>query len=140
MSSSNSLYKTRISAHFVDAFVSEGEIVSVEGWLTFYDDKEKEWKPLDGRIKFYLDGKEMGECEARMGSFLFSFPSPSIGKHRIDLKFKAPGYEPSYKSLDFEVVEREKKTSLIRLARMAFLLIMLLVVVLFLSIFIAKRF
>ncbi|MEM2726769.1 MAG: hypothetical protein QXV61_00735 [Archaeoglobaceae archaeon] len=114
-------------------------MVTVEGWLTFYDEKEKEWKPLDGRIKFYLDGKEIGESDAKMGSFSFSFLSPYIGKHKIDIKFKAPGYESSYKSIDFEVVKAEKKSNVMRVARLAFILIMLLLIVLFLSIFIAKR-
>ncbi|MCS7130379.1 MAG: hypothetical protein NZ872_03060 [Archaeoglobaceae archaeon] len=140
MFSSSSLFKTRISAHFLDAFVCEGELVTVEGWLTFYDEREKEWKPLDGRIKFYLDGKEIGEAEAKAGSFSFSFLSPYIGRHKLDMKFKAPGYEPSYRSLDFEVVKAEKKSNVLRMARLAFILIMLLVIVLFLSIFIAKQF
>lgn len=140
MSFSNSLYKTRISAHFIDAFVSEGEIVTVEGWLTFYDEKEKEWKPLEGILKFYLDGKELGESQAKMGIFSFSFLSPYVGRHKIDIKFKAQGYEPSYKSLEFEVVKAEKKTQVRRVARIAFLMIMLLLIALFLSIFMAKQF
>jgi len=139
MSSSSSLFKTKISAHFLDAFVCEGEIVTVEGWLTFYDENEKEWKPLDGKVKLYLDGKELGEAEARMGAFSFNFPAPYLGKHRIDVKFKAPGYETSAKSLEFEVVKAEKRAYVLRVARLAFLLIMLLVIVLFLSIFMAKR-
>lgn len=140
MSSSSSLFKTRVSAHLLDAFVSEGEIVTVEGWLTFYDEKEKEWKPLDGKIKFYLNGKEIGEAEAKLGTFSFSFPSPYVGKHRIDMKFKAPGYEPSFRSLEFEVVQAKKKSSVLRLAKTAFILIMLLIAVLVISVFIAKRF
>ncbi|MCS7143604.1 MAG: hypothetical protein NZ879_01130 [Archaeoglobaceae archaeon] len=140
MSSLNSSYKTRISAHFVDAFVSEGEMVTVDGWLTFYDEKEKEWKPLDGRIKFYLDGKEIGEADAKMGSFSFSFLSPYLGKHKLDIKFKAQGYESSYRSLEFEVVKAERKSNVVRIARLAFILIMLLLIVSFISIFIAKQF
>ncbi len=139
MSSLNSLFKTRLSAHFIDSFVCEGEMVTVEGWLTFYDEKEKEWKPLDGKVKFYLDGKEIGESEAKMGSFSFSFLSPYIGRHRIDIKFKAPGYEPSYKSLEFEVVKSEKKSQVMRVAKLIFVLIMLLVIFMILSIFIPTR-
>ncbi|MEM0204022.1 MAG: hypothetical protein QXO16_09010 [Archaeoglobaceae archaeon] len=126
MSSSNSLFKTKLSAHFVDAYIAEGEMVTVEGWLTYYDEEDKSWKPLDGEIVFYLDGREIGSANAKLGQFSFSFLSPSIGKHRIDLKFKAEGYESSYKSLNFEVVEREKKRSLAKLAKVIFVLILLL--------------
>ncbi|MEM4155128.1 MAG: hypothetical protein QXQ38_00200 [Archaeoglobaceae archaeon] len=139
MSSLSSLFRTRISAHFVNGFVSEGEMVTVEGWLTFYDEKEKEWKPLDGRVKFYLDGKEIGESDAKLGAFSFSFLSPYIGKHKIDMKFKAPGFEPSYKSLEFEVVKAEKKSNVLRVAKIALVLIMLLVISLFLSLLVAKQ-
>jgi hypothetical protein len=138
MSSSNSSFKTRLSAHFADAFVCEGEKVTLEGWLTFYDEKEREWKPLDGKVKVYLNGREIGEAEARTGLFSFSFPSPYIGKHRVDLKFKAPGYESSSKSLEFEVVEVQKKMSVARLAKVVLILIMLLAILSFLSVFIIK--
>lgn len=138
MSSLNSSFKTRVSAHFIDAFVCEGDTVTLEGWLTFYDEENKEWKPLDGKVRFYLDGKEIGEAEARAGLFSFSFPSPCIGKHRIDVKFKAPGYETSSRSLEFEVVKAEKKLSVMRLAKLAMILILLLIISLFLSIFVFK--
>ncbi|MCX8172180.1 MAG: hypothetical protein N3D09_01010, partial [Archaeoglobaceae archaeon] len=95
---------------------------------------------LDGMLKFYLDGKEIGESMAKMGTFSFSFLPPYIGKHKIDIKFKAPGYEPSFKSLEFEVVEAEKKTNVIRVVRLAFILLMLLIIALFLSLFIIKQF
>lgn len=135
MSSSNSLFKTRLSAHFVNAYVAEGEIVTVEGWLTFYDEKEMTWKPLDGKVVYYLDGRELGSANAKLGQFSFSFPSPAIGKHRIDLKFKAEGYEPSHKSLNFEVVEREKKRSVMRFAKIVFVLILLLCLGFFSTVF-----
>lgn len=140
MSSLNSSFKTRISAHFADAFVCEGDIVTLEGWLTFYDDDSKEWKPLDGKVRFYLDGREIGEAEAKAGFFSFSFLSPSLGKHRIDMKFKALGYETSSKSLEFEVVKAERKLNVMRLAKVAMILVMLLIISLFLSIFMIKLF
>lgn len=140
MSSSNSLFKTRISAHLIDAFVSEGEKVTVEGWLTFYDEKEMSWKPLDGTLTFYLDGREIGKEKAQYGQFSFSFPSPSIGKHKIEIKFKTEGYESSYKSLSFEVVEKRRKEMVARFAKIIFLLIFLLCLALFLSVFLAKLF
>lgn len=139
MSSSNSLFKTKISAHFVDAFVAEGEIATIEGWLTFYDEKEKSWKPLDGEVKFYLDGREVGKTTSKMGQFKFSFLSPSIGKHRIDLKFKEKGYEPSYKSLEFEVVKIEKKFKIVRFTKIAFILLLLICAASFISIFLLKQ-
>ncbi len=126
MSSSNSLFKTKLSAHFVDAYIAEGEIVTLEGWLTYYDEKDKSWKPLDGEVSVYLNGVKIGSTNAKLGQFSFNFPSPSIGKHRIDLKFKAEGYEASYKSLSFEVTERERKRSLMRFAKIVFVLILLL--------------
>jgi hypothetical protein len=140
MSSSNSLFKTRISAHLLDAFVSEGEKVTVEGWLTFYDEKEMTWKPLDGLLTFYLNGREIGKAKAQYGLFSFTFPSPSVGKHKIEIKFKEEGYESSYKSLFFEVVEKRKKERVSRVARLIFFLILFLCFILFLSIFLSKLF
>lgn len=138
MSSSNSLFKTKLSAHLVDAYIAEGEIVKVEGWLTYYDEREKSWKPLDGEIVFYLNGVKIGSSNSKLGQFSFSFPSPSIGKHRIDLKFKAEGYEPSYKSLNFEVTERERKRKLMRFAKVIFVLILLISLTLISTVFFLK--
>ncbi|MEM1579083.1 MAG: hypothetical protein QXN34_02335 [Archaeoglobaceae archaeon] len=139
MYSSNSLFKTKISAHFVDAFVAEGEVTSVEGWLTFYDEKEKSWKPLDGELKFYLDGREIGRASSKTGQFKFSFLSPSIGKHRLDIKFKEKGYEPSYKSLEFEVVKIEKKFKIVKFTKIVFILLLLICAAFFISVFLLKR-
>ncbi|MEM0350687.1 MAG: hypothetical protein QXR27_05450 [Archaeoglobaceae archaeon] len=122
----------------LDAFVVEGEKVTVEGWLTFYDENEKSWKPLDGILTFYLDGREIGSTEARYGQFSYTFPSPVIGKHKIDIKFKAEGYEMSHKSLSFEVVPMEKKKRIIRFAKIIFILILLLCATLLLSVFLVR--
>ncbi|MFN3383509.1 MAG: hypothetical protein ACK401_01270 [Archaeoglobaceae archaeon] len=138
MSSSNSLFKTKLSAHFVDAYIAEGEIVTLEGWLTYYDEKEKSWKPLDGEVAVYLDGVKIGSTNAKLGQFSFSFLSPSIGKHKIDLKFKAEGYESSYKSLSFEVTEKERKRSLMKFAKIVFVLILLLCLSLFSIVFLLR--
>lgn len=135
MYSSSSLFKTRISAHFVNAYLAEGEKVTIEGWLTFYDEKERTWKPLDGKVVFYLDGKEIGSANAILGQFSFSFTSPVIGKHRIDIKFKADGYEPSYKSMSFEVVEGEKKRELLKFVKIIFVLILVFSLAILLTVF-----
>lgn len=138
MSSSSSLFKTRLSAHFLDAYVAEGDVVTVEGWLTYYDEVEKSWKPLDGEVVFYLDGIKIGSTISKLGQFSFSFPSPSVGRHKVELKFKAEGYESSYKAISFEVVGKEKKRSLMRFAKFVFLLILLLSLSILASVFFVK--
>ncbi len=110
--------RTRISAHLLDAHVGEGEMVSFRGWLSFCDEK-KRWKPLEGRVKVYLDGKLVGEVEAKRGFFSFSLPSPGLGRHTVDLYFKALGYGAAYKGLEFEVVEAEERTKILKIAKTA---------------------
>ncbi|MCS7119330.1 MAG: hypothetical protein NZ894_04685 [Archaeoglobaceae archaeon] len=122
----------------MDSFIAKGEKVVVEGYLTLYDEKEKRWKPLDSEIFFYLDGKEIGFTKPNFGKFSFKFLSPSLGRHRVDIKFEAEGYEPSYKSIKFQVVESERKKKILRIAKLIFLFILLLCIFLLISIFIAK--
>jgi len=110
--------RTKISAHLLDAHVGEGEMVSLQGWLRFCDEK-KRWKPLEGKIKVYLDGKLVGEVEVKRGFFSFSLLSPGLGRHTIDLYFKALGYGAAYKSLEFEVVEAKERMKIIKIAKTA---------------------
>uniref|UniRef100_A0A7C3ZRD1 Uncharacterized protein n=1 Tax=Archaeoglobus fulgidus TaxID=2234 RepID=A0A7C3ZRD1_ARCFL len=142
MSSSDlSSSKTRISAHFLDAAPAEDEFVTVEGWLTYYDEKKKSWIPLGkAHVSIYVDGKEIGKAETNeFGMFSFTFPAPYKGKHRLEVRFKGKAeYESSSKSLDFQVIEKEQKLKLGRLARDVFLLIIALVFLLFVVIFTTK--
>ncbi|AAB90587.1 MULTISPECIES: Ig-like domain repeat protein [Archaeoglobus] len=142
MSSSNlSSRKTRISAHFLDAAPAEDEIVTVEGWLTYYDEEKKSWIPLErAQVTIYVDGREVGKAETNeYGMFTFAFPAPYKGRHKLEVRFKGKaGYESSSKSLDFQVMEREQKLKLGRLARDVLLLIIALVFLLFVAIFITN--
>jgi len=133
--------KTRISAHFLDAAPAEDEIVTVEGWLTYYDEEKKSWIPLErAQVTIYVDGREVGKAETNeYGMFTFAFPAPYKGRHKLEVRFKGKaGYESSSKSLDFQVMEREQKLKLGRLARDVLLLIIALVFLLFVAIFITN--
>ncbi len=142
MSSSNSSSrKTRISAHFLDAVPAEDEVVTVEGWLTYYDVEKKSWIPLgNAHVAIYVDGREVGKAETNeFGMFSFTFPAPYKGKHKLEVRFKGKaGYESSSKSLEFQVIEREQKLKLGKLARDVFLLIVALIFLLFVVVFITK--
>jgi len=144
MSSLNlSSRKTRISAHFLDAAPAEDEVVTVEGWLTYYDEEKKSWIPLErARVSIYVDGREIGKAETNeFGMFSFSFPAPYKGRHKLEVRFKGKaGYESSSKSLDFQVMEKEQKLKLGRLARDVFLLIIALIFLLFVAMFVTKMF
>ncbi|WP_456329996.1 hypothetical protein [Archaeoglobus sp.] len=142
-SSSLSSRKTRISAHFLDAAPAEDDIVTVEGWLTYYDEEKKSWIPLEkAQVTIYVDGRELGKAETNeFGMFSFAFPAPYKGKHKLEVRFKGKaGYESSSKSLDFQVMEREQKLKLGRLARDVFLLIIALIFLLFVAMFVTKMF
>ncbi len=133
--------KTRVSAHFVDAAPAEGDIVTVEGWVTFYDELKKSWIPMEkARVSIYLDGREIGEAETNeYGMFSFSFMTPFAGKHKLEVRFKGKlGYEVSSKSMEFQVLKKEEKKRLGRLARDILILIIALVFLMFLTIFMAK--
>ncbi len=139
-SSDSSFRRTRVAAHLSDAAPAEVDVVAVEGWLTYYDESEKSWKPLKGKLHVYIDGRHIGETESNSyGAFSLHFPAPSVGRHKIEVRFKGKfGYEPSSKSLEFQVIEPLEKERLGRLMRNAVLLIMLLIFVLLLSVFMAK--
>ncbi len=132
--------RTRVAMHFIDATPVEDDVVTVEGWLTFYDEREKSWKPLRGKLHFYLDGREIGDSESNnYGTFSFTFPAPPRGDHELEVRFKGkPDFEPSYKKMGFRVLEREEKSRIGRIARDAFLLIVFFIFVLILSLFFAK--
>ncbi|MET1124643.1 MAG: hypothetical protein ABWW66_05195 [Archaeoglobaceae archaeon] len=139
-SSSISSLRTRVSAHLSDAAPSEGDVVSVEGWLTFYDEEEKSWKPMKGRLLVFLDGRKIGETEANdVGMFSFSFVAPSVGRHKVEVRFPSSGkFEGSTKVVEFRVITAREKLRVARIARIAAVLLLLLVFVLILSIFASK--
>ncbi|WP_202319396.1 hypothetical protein [Archaeoglobus neptunius] len=135
--------KTRISAHFLDAAPAEGDTVTVEGWLTYYDEKKKSWIPLENaRVYIYLDGRELGNAETNSyGMFSFSFPVSFAAKHKLEVRFKGKaGYGVTSKTLEFQVLRREDKKRLGRLTRDIFLLILVMIFLLFLTIFFLKSF
>ncbi len=80
-SSDSSSRKTRISAHFLDAAPAEDEVVTVEGWLTYYDEEKKSWLPLEkAQVSIYVDGREVGKADTNeYGMFSFAFPAPTGG-------------------------------------------------------------
>jgi len=126
--------------HLADAAPVEGELVTVEGWLTYYDEGEKSWKPLRGKLHVYVDGVRVGETESNnYGMFSYSFPAPSEGKHKLEVRFKGKfGYEASYKVLDFQVIKIAEKRRIARVARVVAIALLVLVFLMVLSVFIAK--
>ncbi len=139
-SSDSSSRKTRVSVHLSDAAPAEGEIVSAEGWLTYYDEGEKSWKPLKGKLHIYIDGVKVGESESNnYGMFSFPFTAPREGKHKLEVRFKgSPGYDSCYKSMDFQTVRYGEKKRLLRLVKIVFVLLLLLVILSLLSAFMVK--
>lgn len=140
-SSDSSSRKTRISAHFLDAAPAEDEVVTVEGWLTYYDEEKKSWVPLEkAQVSIYVDGREVGKADTNeYGMFSFAFPAPYRGRHKLEVRFKGKtGYESCSKSLDFQVMEREQKLKVGRLARDVLLLIIALIFLLFVAMFITN--
>lgn len=134
--------RTRISAHFVDTPV-EGDLATVEGWVTFYDETKKSWIPMErAKIHIYLDGREIGEAETNnYGMYSYSFLAPSAGKHKLEVRFKGKekaGYEVSSKSLDFHVLKKEEKRRLGRALKTAFVLILVMIFLMLLTVFMAK--
>jgi len=140
MFSSDSLSKTRISAHMLDAAPAEDDAVTVEGWLTYYDERRKSWQPMKAEVSVYLDGREIGKAEANeYGMFSYTFPAPSMGKHKLEVRFKGKiGFEPSNKILEFQVIRREQKLRLWRLARDVLLLLIAISFLMFLLVFALK--
>ncbi len=140
-SSDLSSRKTRISAHFLDAAPAEGDVVTVEGWVTYYDEAEKSWKPLENaEVRFYLDGRELGETKTNSyGMYSFSFLAPHLGKHKVEVRVrKKPGYEASSKTIEFQVLKGEEKRRIGKLARDILILIIALIFLLFLALFITR--
>ena len=134
------MYKTRISAHFLDAAPTENERVVIEGWLQYYDDKDKSWKPLKGVLNFYLGHNYLGLTESNsFGRFSFSFPAPSKGSYELRIKFDGKReFEPCYKSLEFKVLEEEEKRKIMKLARNILLVLIAIMVILLLTVYFAK--
>jgi hypothetical protein len=135
--------RTRIAAHFLDAFPAENDVVTVEGWLTYYDEQKKSWIPMErAPVYIYVDGREVGSTETNhYGMFSFSFPAPYYGKHKLEVRFKGrPGFEVCRKALDFEVTKKEEKLRLGKLARVVLMLIIALIFLMFLAVFISKMF
>lgn len=140
-SSDSFSHKTRVAAHFVDAAPAEGDMVTVEGWVTFYDEIKRSWIPLEGaKVSIYLDGREIGSSETNdYGMFSYTFMAPFAGKHKLEVRFKGKqGYEVSSKSMEFQVLKKEEKRRLGKLAKIIFVLIITLMFLMFLTVFIAK--
>lgn len=132
--------KIRISAHFVDTPV-EGDLATVEGWVTFYDETKKSWLPMErAKVHIYLDEKEIGKAETNnYGMYSYSFLAPFAGKHKLEVRFKGEGeYEASSKSLDFRVLKKEEKRKLGRIAKTVFVLILIIIFLMLLTLFMAK--
>lgn len=133
--------RTRVSAHFIDAAPAEGELVTVEGWVTSYDEKDKSWKPLArARVSVRVDGREVGVADTNeYGMFSVTFVAPSAGRHKLEVRFKGkPGYEMSNKSLEFQVLKREEKKRVGKMAKIVLIMIFVLIFIMILSVFIAK--
>jgi hypothetical protein len=133
-------HRTRVAMHFLDAAPIEDEPVTVEGWLTYYDEKDKSWKPLKGKLSFYLDNRMIGESESNeLGIFSFTFLAPVEGRHTIEARFKGkPGYEPSSKKMEFRVLKGEEKRRIMRIARNAMILILFFIFFLIFLMFYVK--
>jgi hypothetical protein len=133
--------RTRIAAHFNDTPV-EGEAVTVEGWLTYYDEDDKSWKPMKGKIGFFVDNRPIGNTESNeLGFFTFTLVSPAEGKHSLEVRFRGKeGYEPSTKKLEFRVLSREDRRRIMKFARNVFIILVFICLLMFLVVFIAKFF
>ncbi len=131
--------RTRISAHLADTPVEDGEVV-VEGWLNYYDEEEKKWKPLKAKIDFYLDERRIGETTSNeVGKFEFSFPSPYIGRHKVEIRFKGRhDLEPSYKLIEFNVLRKEEKRRLTKIAKGLFILVLAVCAVSLIIVYLVK--
>ena len=132
--------RTRVSAHFIDAAPAEGELVTVEGWVTSYDEKDKSWKPLArARVSVRVDGREVDVADTNeYGMFSVTFVAPSAGRHKLEVRFSKPGYEMSNKSLEFQVLKREEKKRVGKMAKIVLIIIFVLIFIMILSVFIAK--
>ena len=93
-------------------------------------------------VYIYVDSREVGSTETNQyGMFSFSFPAPYYGKHKLEVRFKGkPGYEVCRKSLEFQVVKKEEKLRLGRLARNILIILIALIFLMFLTVFISKMF
>ncbi len=131
--------RTKVSAHLADTPVEGGSVV-VEGLLNYYDEKEKRWKPLRGKLDFYLDGKRIGETVSdELGRFKFSFPSPPIGKHRVEIRFGGrQDLEASYKFIEFKVLREEEKKKLMRIVKNVFLIVVVICVISLIVVYLVK--
>ncbi len=134
--------RTKISAHFIDARPAEGESTGIEGWLMYYDEVEKSWKPLRGELHIYIDGQHFGIAETDgYGAFSFHFRAPSIGRHRLEICFRGKrGFESSYKVMDFHVVDVAEKKRFVGFARNVAIALLILILLMLLLIFVAKLF
>ncbi len=129
--------KTRIAAHFADASPALGEVVIVNGKLSYYDENKKSWIPMRGKLEFYLDGELIGTtASGNYGDFTFTFPAKKLGKRKLEIRFKGKyGFDPCYKVLEFKVVRPEEKRRVEKLVRNVFVALLAFVVVILLLVF-----
>ncbi|MEM2070362.1 MAG: hypothetical protein QXE86_03055 [Archaeoglobaceae archaeon] len=120
----------------------EGEVTSVEGWLTYYCEEDKSWKPIKGKVSIYLDGIKIGEADANeYGIYSFKFIAPYAGKHKLEVKF--PGserFEGSYKLLEFQSLTKKAFLKISKMAKIVAVVVFLLILLSLLSVFLVKFF
>ncbi len=142
LSSDSSYTRTRVSAHLSNAAPVEGETTSVEGWLTYYCEEDKSWKPMKGKVSVYLDGTKIGEAEANeCGIYSFEFVAPYAGKHKLEVKFSgSERFEGSHKLLEFQSLTRKEFLKISKIMKIVALAVLLLILLSLLSVFLVKFF
>ena len=117
--------RTRISAHMfsnISGVLTEGDNITISGKIMYYDDFEKTWKPVGGVLKVLLNGKEIRLIKSDDGDFRFSIKAPPEGKHKLEIRFLGDElHEPNFKVLNFQVLSKEHKRTLMKFLNIAYL-------------------
>ncbi len=107
--------------------ISEGENITISGRVQYYDEHKKIWRPVSGYIKIVLDERDLGKIHAN-NSFNFTLPAVERGKHKVEIRFIGNDeFESSYRTLRFQVVDRDEKIKLTMMIRLAYGILLLFV-------------
>ncbi len=126
--------KTRIAGlHVDDSKPVVGGEVRIAGFLQYYDENARTWKPLRAWVRLYVDGMEIDRVPTKPnGSFEFRYSSNVTGKRKVEVRFAGDRFKPCRKEIEVEFVTAEEKRKVDRLAKFALLALFILTFLIFL--------
>ncbi len=125
--------KTKISLHVSNAKPVVGEEVIVEGIIKYYDEKKKTWIPFRAKLEMFIDGEFYDKKFSKEnGVFEFRFSSDKIGERDVEVLYRGNKFDPCSKKIIVEFITFEEKKRIERIAKIALLIIISLIISLYL--------